>query len=75
MLNNRLNETKIGEAKVIVDIVPKGHCIPNVKITPTSITIHQTGNVNASASANHRYIKNINKIGERVVMKLPMLSN
>lgn len=65
MLNNRLNETKIGEAKVIVDIVPKGHCIPNVKITPTSITIHQTGNVNASASANHRYMKNINKSGER----------
>ena len=66
MLNNRLNETKIGEAKVIVDIVPKGHCIPNVKITPTSITIHQTGNVNASASANHRYMKNINKSGERI---------
>ena len=32
MDKNRLNETKIGDAKVIVDIVPKGHCIPNVKI-------------------------------------------
>ena len=36
MQNNRLTETKIGAAKVIVDIVPKGHCIPNVKIAPTS---------------------------------------
>ena len=65
MLNNRLNETKIGDAKVIVDIVPKGHCIPNVKITPTSITIHNTGNIGASAKANHNYMKNINKSGER----------
>ena len=40
MKNNRLNETTIGTAKVIVDILPKGKCIPNTKITPTSITIH-----------------------------------
>ena len=53
MKNNRLDETKIGNAKVIVDIVPKGHCIPNVKITPTTITIHNTGNNNASAKNNH----------------------
>ena len=31
MDKNRLNETKIGDAKVIVDIVLKGYCIPNVK--------------------------------------------
>ena len=66
MLNNRLNETTIGTAKVIVDIVPKGYCIPNTKITPTSITIHNTGNVNASAKNNHNYMKNINKSGERI---------
>jgi len=65
MKNNRLDETKIGNAKVIVDIVPKGHCIPNVKITPTTITIHNTGNNNASAKNNHNYMKNINKSGER----------
>lgn len=65
MLNNRLNETKIGTATVIVDIVPKGHCIPNTKINPTSITIHNTGNVGATAKANHNYMKNINKSGER----------
>ena len=65
MQNNRLNETKIGDAKVIVDIVPKGHCIPNVKITPTSITIHNTGNVGATAKGNHNYMKNINKSGAR----------
>lgn len=65
MQNNRLNETKIGDAKVIVDIVPKGHCIPNVKITPTSITIHNTGNIGATAKGNHNYMKNINKSGAR----------
>ena len=65
MLNNRLNETKIGSANVIVDIVPKGHCIPNTQIVPTSITIHNTGNNNSSAKNNHNYMKNINKSGER----------
>lgn len=65
MLNNRLNETKIGEAKVIVDILPKGKVIPNTKITPTSITIHNTGNIGASAKNNHNYMKNLNKSGER----------
>ena len=66
MQNNRLTETKIGTAKVIVDIVPKGYCIPNTKITPTSITIHMTGNVGASAKNNHNYMKNINKNGSRI---------
>ena len=28
---NRLNETTKGTAKVIVDILPKGKCIPNTK--------------------------------------------
>jgi N-acetylmuramoyl-L-alanine amidase len=65
VLNNRLNETKIGTAKVIVDIVPKGHCIPNVKINPTSITIHMTGNVDTPAKNNHNYMKNINRSGAR----------
>jgi uncharacterized protein YgiM (DUF1202 family) len=65
VLNNRLNETKIGTANVIVDIVPKGHCIPNVKINPTSITIHQTGNINSTAKGNHNYMKNINRSGAR----------
>lgn len=66
MLNNRLNEAKIGTANVYVDILPKGRCIPNVKITPTSITIHQTGNIGASAKANHNYQKNCNRNGERI---------
>ena len=65
MNNHRLDESTIGTAKVTVDIVPKGHCIPNTKITPTSITIHQTGNIDTSARANHNYLKNINKSGER----------
>ena len=61
MKNNKLTETKIGSANVIVDILPKGRCIPNTKITPTSITIHNTGNINASAKNNHQYQKNNNK--------------
>ena len=66
MKNNRLDETKIGTAKVIVDILPKGKVIPNTKITPTSITIHMTGNVGAAAKNNHNYQKNCNKSGDRI---------
>lgn len=65
MINHRLNESKIGSAKVIVDILPQGKCIPNVKMVPTSITIHQTGNIGASAKNNHNYMKNCNKNGSR----------
>lgn len=65
MLNNRLNETKIGSAKVIVDILPAGKVIPNAKITTTSITIHQTGNIDTTAKNNHNYMKNLNKNGGR----------
>lgn len=66
MKNNRLDEKIIGTAKVTVDILTKGYGIPNVRITPTSLTIHNTGNNNASAKANHNYMKNINKNGDRV---------
>ena len=66
MLNHRLTESKIGSATVIVDIIPKGKCIPYVRINPTTVTIHNTGNVDASAKNNHNYMKNINKSGERI---------
>ena len=66
MKNNRLDETKIGSATVILDILPGGKVIPNTKITPTSITIHQTGNIDAPAKNNHNYMKNCNKSGERI---------
>ena len=72
MKDHKLNETIIGTAKVIVDILPKGKCIPNAKINPTSITIHNTGNIGAPAKNNHNYMKNCNKNGDRVVMMLPM---
>ena len=65
MQNNRLTEATIGSAKVIVDILPKGKVIPNVKITPTSITVHNTGNIGATAKGNHNYMKNLNKNGGR----------
>ena len=66
MKNYRLTESKIGTATVIVDILPKGKCVPNTTITPTSITIHNTGNIDASAQNNHNYMRNINKSGERI---------
>ena len=66
MLNHRLNESKIGTANVIVDILPGGKVIPNTKITPTSITIHNTGNIGAAAKNNHNYMKNCNKNGDRI---------
>ena len=66
MLNHRLNESKIGTATVIVDILPGGKVIPNTKITPTSITIHQTGNIDAPAKNNHNYMKNCNRTGDRI---------
>ena len=65
MQGHKLNETQIGNAKVIVDILPKGKVIPNVKINPTCITIHNTGNIGAPAKNNHNYMKNLNKSGER----------
>lgn len=61
MKNNKLTETKIGIATVIVDILPSGRCIPNTKIKPTTICIHNTGNIDASAKNNHQYQKNNNK--------------
>lgn len=66
MLNYKLNESKIGTANVKVDIVPGGKCIPNTKINPTSITVHMTDNPNTSAQANHNYMKNLNKSGDRI---------
>jgi N-acetylmuramoyl-L-alanine amidase len=64
--NYKLNETTIGSAKVIVDILPKGKVIPNSKMNPTSITIHNTGNIGAPAKNNHNYMKNCNNSGQRI---------
>ena len=65
MQNNRLNESVIGSAKVIVDILPKGYCVPDRKLNSIGyITIHNTGSM-APAINQHNYMKNINKSGER----------
>lgn len=62
----RLDEKRIGSAEVIVDILPKGYGIPDRKLNSIGrITIHNTGNNNATAKNNHNYMKNINKSGER----------
>lgn len=66
MLNHKLNETRIGTAKVIVDILPKGKVIPGTTIKPTAICLHQTGNIGAPAKNNHNYMKNCNRTGERI---------
>ena len=62
MKNNRLiNGSTLGTAKVIVDILPKGRCIPNRKLQSISkITIHNTGGY-APAKNNHTYMGNNNK--------------
>lgn len=65
MNNYRLTEARIGSATVIVDILPKGKVITDATIKPTSITIHNTGNIGASAANNHKYMSNLNKSGER----------
>ena len=62
MKNNRLiNGSTLGTAKVIVDILPKGRCIPDRKLQSISkITIHNTGGY-APAKNNHTYMGNNNK--------------
>ena len=66
MRNHILDESTIGSAKVIVDILPKGKVIPNVLMVNNFITIHNTGNIGAPAKNNHNYMKNCNKHGERI---------
>lgn len=66
MINFKLDESKIGTAKVVVDILPKGKVIPSKGMSPTSITIHQTGNIGAPAKNNHNYMKNCNSNGSRI---------
>lgn len=66
MFNHKLTESKIGTAKVIVDILPKGKVIPGTTIKPTAICVHNTGNVGAPAKNNHNYMKNCNRTGERI---------
>jgi N-acetylmuramoyl-L-alanine amidase CwlA len=66
MRNHILDESTIGSAKVIVDILPKGKVIPDVLMVNNFITIHQTGNIGAPAKNNHNYMKNCNKHGERI---------
>ena len=66
MRNHILDETTIGSAKVIVDILPKGKVIPDILMVNNFITIHNTGNIGAPAKNNHNYMKNCNKSGERI---------
>lgn len=65
MKNHRLTESTIGHAEVVVDILPKGKVIPGTVITPKSITIHNSGVVNAPAKNFANYMKTCNKTGER----------
>lgn len=58
--SGKLTNTKLGTAKVTVDILPAGRCIPGDSMSPTYITIHDTGN-DAPAKNQHNYLKNNNK--------------
>lgn len=62
----KVNKNKIGNATVILDILPKGKVVPGTTMKPTSITVHQTGNIDTTARANHLYMKNCNKDGSRI---------
>lgn len=58
----KLTDKKIGNATVIVDILPNGRCIPGNSMSATFITIHDTGN-DAPAKNQHNYLKNNNRNG------------
>ena len=60
--NARLTDTKIGTAKVKVDILPEKRCFPGKSMKPTYITIHDAGN-NGDAKNQHNYLKNNNASG------------
>lgn len=55
------NNSTLHKAKVIVDILPKGYCIPNQSITPTEIAIHNTGDWEVPAKNYHAALKRFNK--------------
>lgn len=63
MLTQLTNGMKIGNATVVVDIIPKGNpeIRPATKITPSFITYHNTGNAGrgADAEAHNKYIHNM----------------
>lgn len=55
------NNSTLNKAKVIVDILPKGHCIPNQTINATEIAIHNTGDWNVPAANYATALKRFNK--------------
>lgn len=65
MQNYKLTESKIGEANVVVDILPFGKTITGRKIAKvTHITIHDTGN-DSPAKNQHSCNRNWNNDGKR----------
>lgn len=66
MQNYKLTESKIGEANVVVDILPFGKTIKGTKMSKiTHITIHDTGN-DAPAKNQHSCNRNWNNSGDRI---------
>ena len=55
------NNSTLHKAKVTVDILPKGYCIPNQSITPLEIAIHNTGDWDVPAKNYHAALKRFNK--------------
>lgn len=60
--SGKITDKKLGSAKVTVDILPNGRCIPGGSMSPSYITIHDTGN-DAPAKNQHNYLKNNNRNG------------
>lgn len=56
-----VNRSKIGKATVVSnELLKAGSCIPGSKITPTSITFHQTDCIDVDAPRMHLALKNAN---------------
>lgn len=52
-MSTTLTISKLGQAEVIVDIIPRGNAAvrPGYAMNPTAITVHNTGNANKGAGA------------------------
>ena len=58
MINDGLICGKLGSATLVVDLIPTSNRTsrPQIKINPTFITIHNTGNSRADGRANSEYV-------------------
>ncbi|MCF8019014.1 MAG: N-acetylmuramoyl-L-alanine amidase [Vallitaleaceae bacterium] len=58
MVNNNLMCGKLGDANLIIDLIPVSNTTsrPQIKMVPKYITVHNTGNSKANARQNSTYV-------------------